>query len=245
MTELAALISRFFGRGLSSSLLLVIIFFGVESFGSGGVCSAGSPNCQLMEFFKETTSAYGDALGAGICVLLLIGAGYIIGIIHDVLMDDTLRGNFDALLSFRLLRRSTSEDLRGLRDAVTTKLKQDHPKITNSITLNDYNLYEVIGGMIETDTTRYVDEARVYGCLTISLLLSIFVLGIRHSLLHEWSGKVEYVALFLAILIGGREFVKMQYRFRALRMYINYLALDNRYIDSTSTNFHTVSSTPS
>lgn len=223
MTEMAALISRFFGRSLSSSMLLVIILFISESVSVGNPCVPTNSDCRLMAFLQQAKGNLGDVAGVGILLVLLIGAGYIVGILHDLFIDETLRTNFRALPPLSIMGWSMTRNLDQLRQQVIARLSHDNPAIVTNMKMNDYILYEIIGGLVSTDTTRYVDEARIYGHLTISVLLSFCAYRSQFAIYHG------YIAVFAAALVFmyllGRELVKMQYRNRAIRLYVTYLAL--------------------
>ena len=116
-----------------------------------------------------------------------------------------------------------SANLRQLREQAVARLRRENPQLVNSLRITDYLLYEIIGGLITTDFTRYVDAARIYGYITISILLAAFAYYSKFALDRGYVGRLVFTAVVISVYFFGRELVKMQYRNRAIRLYVTYL----------------------
>ncbi|MEQ1709634.1 MAG: hypothetical protein ABL864_15015 [Terricaulis sp.] len=225
MGELAARVVAIFGRGASSA---VIFLFGYLAwFVVRGVDCADNSSIACEAALRLSGIFYDQhqilpALAVGLCVL---GVGYAIGLSQDFLFDETLRGNYNSLWSPRGVVGRTNAVLRELRQQSIRILQGRFPDLSN-IRFTDYMLYEVVGGIVKTSTRQYVDEARVYGAAATTLIL----LSWLDVLVHEQGrllGVPVAVVISLFAYVLGREGVKAQYRYRAIRLYSNLVTSEN------------------
>lgn len=167
--------------------------------------------------------------------LSLVGLNYIFLILNEMVYENTLRENFDPWFAKIPYNRTMSKNLRILRKKVQKKtldLYSDLPDITH---LTDYALYEILGGILVTNTRGYVDSAKITGLVFISLISACIVSIIVHFRDIGYY-SVFFVILIVALYVIGRELVKTHYRSRAMRLYINFIIAPKEKILETSGN---------
>ena len=176
-------------------------------------------------------------------LIFMIGLSFFLSILTQVIYDNLLKWNFDLFCY-----PSKKSLLYKYRILVIMKLKveENYPfklivkdsnytfkKIHNK-EFTDNNLYQVIGRKLSyytnnTNTTRYVDDAKSMGIFFISIILSLLI----------WAYIYDYWLYNLyAVIIGliGYEIIKAKYRSRALRMYVNYLLGENEKVKEETKN---------
>ncbi|MBZ4420232.1 hypothetical protein [Myxococcus sp. RHSTA-1-4] len=159
-------------------------------------------------------------------ILLAIGLSYALGAIQQLLFDDMLKRNFDPTTRFSRSVVSEARALTELRAKVKQRLVEEEAvgDLRNLQEASDYVLYEILGGIDPTDTYRFVDAAKATGIVCVSVILVL----LGHVLVYfEELGTWVAPLLLLAVLFywWGREAALSQYRARALRLYVNFLAM--------------------
>lgn len=103
---------------------------------------------------------------------------------------------------------------------------------------SDYVLYEIVGGIDPTDTRGFVDSAKAIGIVFVSFMLVLavdappvfaYLLG-GHETTRVPTGDRVLAFAVTALLVGvtyvlGRKATAAIYRARALRLYVNFLAM--------------------
>jgi hypothetical protein len=228
MPEFAARLVAVFGRSLSSSVLVVfgyLVWFALRGVPCApdsivGLCTPAMRLGEIVYSKQALVSLFGISIG-------LLGVGYLAGLLHDAVYDSNLRANYDSLLaSFFRIRTHSDRELAAKR-AEAVQILTNAPAAISPATVNDYLLYEIIGGMISTSTRHYVDEARIVGITILTAIGICWLDFLVHD--HEphpaWLLAVMAAAsLFLFVI--GREAVKAQYRYRAIRLYVNLVLLE-------------------
>ena len=150
----------------------------------------------------------------------LISISYIITIINQIIFDNTIKKNFNSLF----LYPSDNKLLNKLRNKSIEKLKKETSEF-NDIDLNDFTLYQIIGRKLQffkhkTNTSRYIDEIKSAESIytSIALILIIYLFFIK---LNIW-----YFLLIVILYFLFRSYIVSKFRFRNIRMYINYLIGD-------------------
>ena len=184
--------------------------------------------------YKQVNSV--SLLGA-VFLLGLVGLSYILSTLSQVLYDNTLKENFCSCFCFK------NKYLNIYRKRVCKKLDwyyrnnfidfDGHLAKVNRQDLSDYVLYEILGGIDPTDTRRFVNDAKAYGIIFISSV--IVVIQIYFQYYHKPMGPLDpqhicFPIIGVILFYLGRETVKAQYRARALRLYVNFLAMPHQRI---------------
>jgi hypothetical protein len=222
VSDFAGKLITVFGRSLTSA---VIVLFGyLVWFAFRGTDCSGGMEIACRAGLQLGGVLYGSPpfvsqLASGVCVL---GAGYVIALLHFYFFEETLRGNYDSLFATTLVASSADRTLLKRRDHAINKLSADQPLPIEKQDLSDYILYETLGGIFEVNSRNYVDVGRIVG---VSALTIIFLLWLDASLYHRLTGSPLWWTggSTIAIWLVGREFVKAQFRYRAIRIYTNYL----------------------
>jgi len=162
-------------------------------------------------------------------LILLISLSYILSIFTQYIFDNRMKKNFNSILFYK----NENETLNILRKKTISKLQKENSEF-KELNYTDYLLYQIIGRKLQflkypTSTKRYIDEIKSAGSIFISILISLLIFTIIHSLDNCYM-------LFLGFLVMGIiyfiaiEYLLLKYRSRAIRIYINYLIGDNKSI---------------
>lgn len=235
MKEVMQVFERLIRRSLAPSVTFVFAFLVVDLV--SGQYTGEPPPLRLSYWLGLFRSFVRDIEGVVgvLAVIAVVGLGFALGTVQQVLFDNTLRRDFPA---GRLLwwLRSENDHLARLRDRVQAKLR-DRKLLDReaagtpeggSVDLSDRVLYEVLGGIDPTDTRPYVDSAKALGVVFGSLIVALLGSAIYRE---SWIWSSCAVGLALVAWWLGRETVKTQYRGRALRLYVNFLLLPAERID--------------
>lgn len=161
----------------------------------------------IISFLDEKHSN----LTIGLFILAFIGLTNLLSMLQQGLYDNRLKGNFNATLFWR----SENKELDSLREQVNQKL--EHSK-------QDYDLYQVLGKNMDI-SKRYVNEAKSFGIMFVSLMMVTFIYLSSLFTLDTFP-FLHFIVAILFLLISyiiGLDLVKSRYRSRAKRIYLNYL----------------------
>jgi len=162
---------------------------------------------QIISFLDKQHSN----LTIGLFILAFIGLTNLLSMLQQGFYDNRLKGNFNATLFWK----SENKELDTLREQVNKKL--EHNK-------QDYDLYQILGKDMDI-SKRYVNEAKSFGIMFVSLMMVTFIYICSLFTLNEFLFLNFIVAIiFLSIsYIIGLDLVKSRYRSRAKRIYLTCL----------------------
>lgn len=192
-----------------------------------------SVRAQAMDCLKFTgNEAFGSpAVFLTLALVVTLGFSYALTSIQQLLFDNWLKRNFDPATRFSRSARSEARALTELRGKVTRRLRNEAAlgDLRELQEVTDYLLYEVLGGIDPLDTRAFVDAAKSTGVVFISAI--VVLLG-NALVFHEQLGPWVAPLVLLAVLCywWGREATVAQYRMRALRLYVNFLAMPSARI---------------
>lgn len=168
--------------------------------------------------------------------LVILGLGYGLSSVQQVLFDNLLKKNFapgPLVCCLSESARSEKAALEELREKALGRMDEedDLRRLAGAGHRTDFVLYEIIGGIDPVSTRSFVDGAKSIGVVASSAmavvlwnLLSRWPFGQEASL--KGAGKAALLlALVLAIWWVGREATLAQYRQRSLRHYVNFLMM--------------------
>lgn len=172
--------------------------------------------------------AESSGLFATLAILLVLGLGYGLSSVQQLLFDNLLKANFDPgwlLCRLSASARSEARALGKLRSRVLDRIDGEDQlaRLAGDVERTDFVLYEVLGGIDPTGTRSFVDSAKAIGVVASSAIAVI-----AWNLLQRWPlGPVGWGAAVLAVVVWwlGREATLAQYRQRSLRHYANFLAM--------------------
>lgn len=187
-----------------------------------------SVRAQALEYLRFTgKGAFGSpAVFLTLALVVTLGFSYALTSIQQLLFDNWLKRNFDPSTRFSRSAMSEARALTELRRKVTQRLRNE-PALGDLRELQevtDYLLYEILGGIDPLDTRGFVDSAKATGVVFVSAI--VVLLGnalVFHARLGPW--VVLLVLLAVLLYWWGREATVTQYRMRALRLYVNFLAM--------------------
>lgn len=162
-----------------------------------------------------------------IIVLFIVGISYGLGAAQETLYDNFLKKDFDPVLVRGASLRSEAASLKDLRLRVRERIEQE-PALTrfqNLAAPSDFVLYEILGGIDTTSTHSYVDTAKATGIFFISLIIVLVGNALLHLDTLGWPRSLLLLALAGACWACGRAATRAQYRARAVRLYVNFLAM--------------------
>ncbi len=244
MKEFLAALDSLVKRGLSSSLTFLSLLFVSEWV--AGTLKSGKATSLLDYWGTWTSTNLPSAHSTWATVLavtfLVIGLSYTLSAVNELVYDNTLREDFDPWIKRTPYNRSISDNLASLRSSVIAKLKSDVPDVEIP-RYTDFCLYEIIGGILDTDTRQYVDAAKALGMVFVSVILVGFVEVVIHAQSLSWWSIGTLLALCCVVYFLGREAIKTQYRSRAIRLYINFMMTPSETVIRSLQNEHLESST--
>ncbi len=146
-------------------------------------------------------------------VIFLLAISYILKFLAQLMFDNLIKANFDSSLFFC---KKENEGFLFLRKKVLKKVKKEHKLDTSMIKENDQILYQILGRLLNIDTSRYATDTKEAGITVVSMMLALGWYGYLHN---TW-----LVVLGIAVLYYiGFIYIKTKYRSRAYRLYVNYL----------------------
>jgi len=144
-----------------------------------------------------------------IIFMLFVGLGTLLTIIHQMLYDNFLKGNFESMFDFYA------------EDKYLIKLREELQENFEDAKATDYLLYQQIKAHFrnkkrEIDTSRYVDDAKTIGISFVSMIIVLIIFAFTQE---------NFIVLIATpfIYIIGRELIKSKYRSRAIHLYTVYL----------------------
>jgi hypothetical protein len=171
----------------------------------------------------------------------VLGVGYGLSAVQQVLFDNRLSRYFHPgpywgwlqgvfgippVRWFRVSFESEGRALRQLRERVFERIESE-PRLVRLHGLGertDYVLYEILGGIDPTDTRGFVDSAKALGVVFSSAIaVTLWNMAVHFFDLRWWNFLLA--ALVVSFYWVGREATVRQYRARALRLYVNFLAM--------------------
>ena len=195
----------------------------VEKF-EGFIKRSVLPSASFMLFFlifditlnENKITIYLDKnhshLTISLFILAFIGLTNLLSVLQQAVYDNQLKGNFNGTLFWT----GENEELDKLRMQVNEKLQ---------VNKKDYALYQIIGKSMEIKK-EYVDQAKSFGIMTVSLIIITFIyLCTQFTSIKEFSFFTFIITLISLVLeyLVGLELVTSRYRSRAKRIYLNYL----------------------
>ncbi len=238
-------------RSIAPSLTLLAVALAFEIFCESLYPSG--PGESLNHLFRGVAYIWGvaGAMSSGalitLAILLIIGTSYALSALQQVLFDDRLRRDFEhtgATFLRSVCQRlfgvsgqdnagvtqvdpggsiTDIEALKRLRKQVVERLTEMHLDPLPKQQKTDFILYEILGGIDTTSTRAYVDRTKAIGIFFVSLIL----VCLGHVVLLRrpgwWVATCSAVAAFAYGL--GYCAICAQYRARAIRLYVNFLAM--------------------
>jgi hypothetical protein len=220
MSDVGARIVSVFGRSLSSA---VIVLFGYLSWYAfrGRACDSREGLCEAGRRLGDILYSPSTLLSQASIAVCILGAGYIVGLLHQLVFDETLRRNYDAFYA-RILKFRLDRALVEYRDQTVRELSQKPFVAAAKHGLDDHLLYEIVCAIYDPNTRSYVDTARVLGASTLTLVAVLWLDCVAWAQFTPTHLAILAAATLL-ILFVGREAIKAQFRYRAIRLYISYL----------------------
>lgn len=226
MKEFLAALDSLIKRGLSSSLTFFSLLFVSEWV--IGTIGSGSPTSLLASWGAWSSNSLPSSHSTWATVLavlfLVIGLSYTLSTLNELIYENTLRENFDSWVPWVPYNRTMSSNFTALRQSVIAKLEVDVPGLSVPHA-TDFYLYEVLGGILPTNTRPYVDAAKAIGLVFVSAILVGFVELLVHGPSLSGGHFAFLSVLCVLVYLAGREAIKTQYRSRALRLYVNFLMM--------------------
>ena len=227
LTQFEDLFRRTFGPSTAFVVLLSLgLLLEVFLFGQGNE----NPQAMFQSWFtwfnaniKETKAS---GLYGTLIVLGLIGSAYIISAVNQLIFD-TLWGR----RSYRLFWQFR-DPLAPLRTRVIERVKA-HKSLKplgevageDKIKFTDYRLYELLGGIDHISTRFYVDEVRLLGVVFLAIMTILVKTMVRFcSTGQDFKMIMAFIALTVVYVLGIQADLA-QYRYRAIRLYTNFLVM--------------------
>ncbi len=236
MDKIVELYEDLIRRNIAPSASLFVLLAIGHLMAAAMLSGTPSPSEMVHSWFVAFETLYKGiasvTLLGGIFFLILVGLSYILSALHQILYDNTLKKNFNTCI----FHNNNNALLDDLREKVIYKLNLileandsnlHFPKF-ESIKPTDYILYEILGGIDSTSTRGYVNDAKAYGIVFISSILVVLQVAYGYLPTASFRGVLIFIVPVLFFL--GRETVKAQYRARALRLYVNFLAMPDEKI---------------
>lgn len=230
MKDILAIFDSLLKRGLSASFIFAVALFLSESF----IFIVFDMNlAELTNYWvsvsKKLTGNQQQSIGT-VLFISFIGINYLLVVLNEALYENTLRGNFEVCRNPFF----NNSQLIDVREKVQSKLMtiEELPEAIRNSKFTDYNLYEIVGGLLDTNTRGYLDSAKTTGLVFISLVSAITTSTILHWTnisSVSWGAALISFSIILFYIIG-RELVKTHYRSRAYRIYFNFLIAPNTKI---------------
>ena len=196
----------FFTRSVApSSIFFVLLFFNDKFYNNSNIYN---------EFIKYIIQIkdINEVFLYVVLTIMFLAYGYVNQIFSQVL-DNAIKKNYE----FDLSSKSHNE-YKLLREKVKEKLSSSEKEILDVIGFHDYNAYQVLGKVLNNNTS-YVDDIKNIHTLFTAISLNTILL---FSYFHN-----EFFPLLIVVIpifFGIEHFYsKSRYMVRNKRMYINYL----------------------
>ncbi|MCY1083646.1 hypothetical protein [Archangium lansingense] len=199
---------------------------------------------RFLKFMTSEPLAKSPAILLTLAILAIIGLSYGLQAVQQVAFDNWLKENFhqprwlSRLARFKWLgwlETSDSKALVELRNRVVQRINDQEQRFTELSPglkelkdlkeVSDYILYEIIGGIDPTDTRSFVDSAKAVGIFFVSVIIVLVGNAWVYHHWLSWRGTLLLVGLVIFFYCMGLEAIRTQYRARALRLYVNFLAM--------------------
>jgi hypothetical protein len=208
LSDLLKMLEDFVKRALLPSTTFIAIF----AIGSIFVLSPDTISNHVWYSYLKNIISSGNLWSYILVMVVFIGFSATMSLLTQLVFDVWLRYDF-SFFSF------TNSKLRVLRDKVVEKINQDNPELKLT-EYNDWILYQVVGKYVK-GYKRYADQTKLYGIVTISIIINIILYAIYINNL--------YCILFIVpVWLIGLWSIIATYRSRAYRYYLNYLTVDAR-----------------
>ena len=240
------LIRRSIGPSVTLFVMAVAVdLFLVETTGGSAVDRLKG----VLAFLKTDLGGVGNISFAFVAILV-IGTSYGLAMVQQVLFDNWLRKDFDPWPTWKWVRKRRAKNGEGnalieLRGKVATRLNEE-PRLSQFYELeaaSDYVYYEILGGIDPTDTRQYVDSAKSLGITSISLVFALLGGLFVHRSSLSARGWLLLLLAALVVLFLGYTAIRAQFRARAIRLYVNFLAMPPERIQRLLLNPESGSST--
>ncbi len=240
------LVRRIFGPA-TTLLFGLFVFHALEVAFSHNLsaCTLFKSVDLLLSHFPDNKST----AALGFSLIFILGAGYIMATILTMAFESRLRQNFDeqgseakstetensgASSSQASQSGSTNNDLQQLRTLVLEKLKA-HPRFApffrhnpNWLNEHDYFLYELLAAVDPMLTSYFVNSAKAYGVVCLSLAIALLSLLLCHQ---DWYLWFILIPSSIGLCVLTNAILKSKYRAWAERLYINFLLFPNEKVD--------------
>lgn len=203
---------------------------------------------RFLEYVTDEPLAKSPTILITLVVLSIIGLSYGLQAIQLFAFDNRLKKNFNPLPWSWLagvpwlawLESSDSKALSELRSRVVQRMNDPTKQFTALFPgtkglkeleeVTDYILYEIIGGIDPTDTRSFVDSAKAVGVFFVSVILVLLGNVLVYCHLLSRCGILMLIGLTIFFYWMGLEATRTQYRARALRLYVNFLAMPTQRV---------------
>lgn len=186
--------------------------------------------CSFFTALDLLLSQFSEQKGTvalGYSLLFLLGTGYIMATLLSAFFESRLRKAFHG--------GHQDEAFLHLRGLVLTKLKS-HPRLGSFFYRNqtwlddhDYYLYELLGAIDPMSTRSFVNSAKSYGIVCISIAIALSSL-IFCSI--DWLLAVFILIVLGALYAKALTLLKSKFRARAERLYFNFLLFPDEKIEA-------------
>jgi hypothetical protein len=198
--------TNFFTRSVApSSIFFVLLFFNDKFYNNSNIYN---------EFIKYIIKIkdINEVFLYVVLTIIFLAYGYVNQIFSQVL-DNAIKKNYE----FDLFSK-THNEYKLLREKVKEKLSTSEKEIFDVMDFHDYNAYQVLGKVLNNNTS-YVDDIKNIHTLFTAISLNTILL---FSYFHN-----EFFPLLIVVIpifFGIEHFYsKSRYMARNKRMYINYL----------------------
>lgn len=170
-----------------------------------------------------------------LAILAIVGLSYALAAAQQVLFDNRLKTNFGrkgplVTLRKRVINRLNQEaalsQLGNMEGSDLSKPASDREPIVAS----DYLLYEILGGIDTINTRPFVDSAKALGIFFVSVMVLSLGYLVMFIVDMNIAGLTATALIIFVAWWYGLEATRTQYRMRAIRLYVNFLAMPSDFI---------------
>lgn len=196
----------FFTRSVApSSIFFVLLFFNDKFYNNSNIYN------DFIEYITQIKDINEIFLYV-VLTIIFLAYGYTNQIFSQIL-DNFIKKDYEFDLSSK-----SHEQYKSLRGKVKEKLSTSEKEIFEIIDFHDYNAYQVLGKVLNNNTS-YVDDIKNIHTLFVAVSLNTVLL---FTYFHN-----EFLPLLIIVipffLSAEHYFVRSRYMARNKRMYINYL----------------------
>jgi hypothetical protein len=209
--NLAERFTNFFTRSVApSSIFFVLLFFNDKFYNCSNIYN---------EFIKYITQIkdINQIFLYVVLTIIFLAYGYTNQIFSQIL-DNLIKKNYEFDLSSK-----SHKQYKSLREKVKEKLSTSEKEIFEVMDFHDYNAYQVLGKVLNNNTS-YVDDIKNIHTLFIAISLNTILL---FTYFHNefFPLLIIVIPFFLSV---EHYFVRSRYMARNKRMYINYLLIKDK-----------------